>query len=58
MFSKTLIVSAFAALAAAQSSVLTFTKVPNPVTDGQPQALTYATNDTASVSNATMRSPT
>lgn len=57
MLSKTLLVSAFAALAAAQSSVLTFTKVPNPVTDGQPQAITYATNDTASVSIAIARRP-
>jgi hypothetical protein len=50
MFSKTLLVSAFAALAAAQSSVLTFTNVPNPITDGQAQAITFATNDTTTVS--------
>jgi len=48
MFSKTLLVSAFAALAAAQSAVLTFTNVPNPITDGQAQAITFATNDTSS----------
>ena len=58
MFPKTILISAFAALAAAQSSVLTFTKVPNPVTDGQPQAITYATNDTMSVSNAIARQTT
>jgi len=50
MFSKTLLLSAFAALAAAQSTVLTFTNVPNPITDGQAQAITFATNDTSSVS--------
>ena len=46
MFSKALLLGAVATLAAAQSQVLTFTRVPNPVTDGQPQAITYATNDT------------
>jgi len=49
MFSKTLIVSALAALATAQSAVLSFTNVPNPVTDGQAQAITFRTNDTSSV---------
>ena len=58
MFTKTLLVSALAALATAQSSVLTFTKVPNPVTDGQAQAITYATNDTTTVSNAIARQST
>lgn len=48
MFSKTLLLSALSALAAAQSAVLTFTNVPNPITDGQAQAITYATNDTTS----------
>ncbi|KAK3111993.1 hypothetical protein LTR53_012198 [Teratosphaeriaceae sp. CCFEE 6253] len=47
MLAKILLASAFVALAAAQSAVLTFTKVPNPITDGQPQALTYSTNDTS-----------
>ncbi|TKA67453.1 hypothetical protein B0A55_08076 [Friedmanniomyces simplex] len=46
MFSKLLLASGFAAIAAAQSKVLFFTHVPNPITDGQAQALTYATNDT------------
>lgn len=50
MLSNTLLVAAFAALAAAQSTVLTFTNVPNPITDGQPQAILYATNDTSNVS--------
>lgn len=45
---KAIIVSGLVALAAAQSSVLTFTHVPNPVTDGQAQAITYSTNDTTS----------
>lgn len=48
MFTKTLLLSALAALAAAQSTVLTFTNVPNPVTDGQAHAITFATNDTSS----------
>ncbi|KAK3073932.1 hypothetical protein LTR53_004060 [Teratosphaeriaceae sp. CCFEE 6253] len=47
MLAKIILASAFVALAAAQSAVLTFTKVPNPITDGQPQALTYSTNDTS-----------
>ena len=47
MFAKALLVGALAAYAAAQSQVLTFTRVPNPVTDGEPQAITYATNDTS-----------
>jgi hypothetical protein len=46
MFSKSILVSAFAALAYAQSSVLSFTRVPNPVTAGEATAITYATNDT------------
>lgn len=50
MFTKALIVGSLAALATAQSAVLTFTHVPNPVTDGQAQAITYSTNDTSSVS--------
>lgn len=50
MFSKALLLGAIAALATAQSTVLTFTNVPNPITDGQPQAITYATNDTTTVS--------
>lgn len=48
MLAKTLLLGAFAALAAAQSAVLTFTRVPNPITDGEPQAITYSTNDTDS----------
>ena len=49
MFTKTLIASGLAAFATAQSMVLSFTSVPNPVTDGQAQAITYMTNDTATV---------
>lgn len=48
MFTQTLLLSALAALATAQSSVLSFTRVPNPVTDGQVQVLLYSTNDTTS----------
>ena len=46
MFTKALLLGAFAAFAAAQSEVLQFTHVPNPITDGEPQAITYTTNDT------------
>lgn len=35
-------------LVVSQSKVLSFTRVPNPMTDGEPQAITYATNDTNS----------
>lgn len=49
MLAKAFVVAAIAAAAAAQSAVLTFTRVPNPITDGQPQAITYATNDTNTV---------
>jgi hypothetical protein len=52
MLYNALLVTAFAALAVAQSAVLTFTHVPSTVTVGQPQAITYATNDTSSVSLA------
>lgn len=55
MFSKTIVLSALAAIAAAQSSVLTFTNVPNPITDGQAQAITYATNDTSNPVTITLR---
>lgn len=46
-FAKALLFGALAASAAAQSAVLTFTRVPNPITDGEPQAILYATNDTS-----------
>jgi hypothetical protein len=49
MFTKAILVGALAAIAAAQSAVLTFTTVQNPITDGQPTALLWATNDTVSV---------
>ncbi|KAF7184960.1 hypothetical protein HII31_13583 [Pseudocercospora fuligena] len=45
MFFKSLLVSALAALATAQSNPLGFTKVPNPVTVGKPNVITYMTND-------------
>jgi hypothetical protein len=48
MFAKALLLSALAACAAAQSKVLFFTHVPNPITDGEPAAITYSTNDTES----------
>ena len=55
MFSKTLVLSALAALATAQSAVLSFTNVPNPITDGQAQAITFRTNDTSSPVTITLR---
>ena len=51
MFFNALLVGALASFAAAQSAVLTFTNVPNPVTAGNPTALVWATNDTVSVSD-------
>ncbi|SMQ45940.1 unnamed protein product [Zymoseptoria tritici ST99CH_3D7] len=50
MFSKTILLSAFAAMAYAQavSEVLYFTRVINPVTAGMQTAITFATNDTTS----------
>lgn len=59
MFARTLLLSACAAaLAAAQSgasNVLTFTRVPNPITDGLPQVILYATNDTSSPVTITLK---
>ena len=55
---KAIAIAGLAALAAAQSSVLTFTHVPNPITDGQAQAVTYSTNDTASVSTSRQEAQT
>jgi hypothetical protein len=43
MFAKAFVVGALAVLAAAQSSTLSFTRVPNPVTVNQQIAITYAT---------------
>ena len=48
MLTRALLLATFAVLACAQSQVLTFTHVPNPVTDGSPAAILYSTNDTAS----------
>lgn len=48
MFARTLLLGACALLTTvtAQSEVLSFTRVPNPITDGEPAAILYATNDT------------
>ncbi|KAK3724850.1 hypothetical protein LTR37_000898 [Vermiconidia calcicola] len=48
MFSKFLLLGAFASYVVAQSQVLFFTNVPNPVTDGEPQAILWSSNDTQS----------
>jgi len=45
---KALLFSAFAACVAAQSKVLFFTQVPSLITDGDPAAISYSTNDTES----------
>lgn len=45
---RLLLLGWFAAIAAAQSSVLFFTRVPNPITDGQQQVILWSTNDTES----------
>lgn len=57
MFFRSLLASALATVALAQESsrVLYFTRVPNPVTAGQPQALIYSTNDTTSPVTITLR---
>ena len=47
-FTKALLVGTLAVFATAQSTVLYFTRVPSLVTDGEPQAITFATNDTSS----------
>ncbi|KAK5174313.1 uncharacterized protein LTR77_001393 [Saxophila tyrrhenica] len=48
MFAKAVLLSALAACVAAQSKVLFFTHVPNPITDGEAAAITFSTNDTES----------
>lgn len=52
---RTLLLFLFAALAAAQSQVLYFTRVPNPITDGEPAVLLWATNDTETPVTLTLR---
>lgn len=49
MFAKAILVAGLAALAAAQSATLGFTKVPNPVMAGKAETITYKTNDESSV---------
>lgn len=48
MFAKVFF-AGLVALAAAQSANLGFTKVPNPVTAGQAETVTYRTTDESSV---------
>ncbi len=45
MFTNALLLSALAACVAAQSKVLFFTHVPNPITDGEAAAITYVNID-------------
>ncbi len=42
-----LLLGIFLAFAVAQSSVLYFTRVPNPITDGEEQVILWSTNDTS-----------
>ena len=44
---QVLLVCLFGALVAAQSEVLFFSRVPNPITDGEPAAILWSTNDTS-----------
>ncbi len=46
MFFRGLLVSLFVALTVADSSVLYFTRVPSPITDGEQSVLLWSTNDT------------
>lgn len=46
MLLRGLLLGAFATLTAAQSDVLSFTRVPNPVTDGEVNVLLWSTNNT------------
>lgn len=49
MFAKAIVVGALAALAAAQSASLGFTKVPTPVKAGQAETISYRASDESSV---------
>ncbi|KAF2773234.1 hypothetical protein EJ03DRAFT_323741 [Teratosphaeria nubilosa] len=55
MFTKSLILGAFAGFAAAQSASLTFTSVPDSITEGQAVTLKYTTNDASSPVTITLR---
>ena len=52
---KTLTLGLFAIFAAAQSDVLTFTRVPNPITDGENAVILWSTNDTNTDVTLTLR---
>lgn len=45
---RLVLIALCAAFAAAQSDVLFFTRVPNPITDGANQVILWSTNDTES----------
>lgn len=55
MFANALLLGACASLAAAQSSVLSFTHVPDPMTDGEQQAILFQTNDTTTPATILLR---
>lgn len=52
---QTLLLGVFAVFTAAQSDVLTFTRVPNPITDGEEAVILWSTNDTQSDVTLTLR---
>ncbi|GAB7364100.1 hypothetical protein MBLNU230_g4652t1 [Neophaeotheca triangularis] len=54
-FSKALLAGAFAAVAYAQSDILTFTSAPDSVTAGEPQTLEYTTDNLDAPVTITLR---
>merc|ERR1712072_1467945 len=55
MFAKAIILAGLSALAAAQSTTLTFTEVPQTVTDGQEQTIRYTTDDNSTAVTILLR---
>ncbi|RMY74620.1 hypothetical protein D0863_03135 [Hortaea werneckii] len=55
MFAKAIILAGLSALAAAQSTVLTFTDVPQTVIDGQQQTIRYTTDDNSTAVTILLR---
>ncbi|GAB1733036.1 hypothetical protein NU195Hw_g9529t1 [Hortaea werneckii] len=55
MFAKAIIFAGLSALAAAQSTTLTFTEVPQTVTDGQEQTIRYTSEDNSTAVTILLR---
>ncbi|KAI7164055.1 hypothetical protein D0869_08270 [Hortaea werneckii] len=55
MFAKAIVLAGLSALAAAQSTTLTFTDVPQTVTDGQEQTIRYTTDDNSTAVTILLR---